>query len=166
MAQKDTALEILKTALLLERQGKAFYTQAARNSKSTAVKKIFEDMAEEENEHIQFLTTQARNYVKNHKFVAQDIRPAAESNSEILTQSIKKEINAASFEAAAISAAINFENRAIDVYSTRAKEAASTEERKAYAMLAEWERGHHHLLYRLNEELKEEIWNDNKFWPF
>lgn len=166
MDQQDTALEILKTALLLERQGKAFYTQAARNSKSKTVKKIFEDMAEEENEHIEFLTKQAQSYVKNHVFLTPDVHPVPDDNSDILTEKIKKEINAASFEAAAISAAINFENRAIEVYSKRAAEAISAEEREVYTILAEWERGHHHLLYRLSEDLKEEIWNDNQFWPF
>lgn len=166
MEQQDTALEILKTALLLERQGKAFYTQAARNSESKSAKKIFEDMAEEENEHIEFLTKQAQNYVKNHKFLTPDVHPDQESNSDILTEQIKKEINAASFEAAAINAAINFENRAIEVYSKRAAEATSAEEKEVYSMLAEWEKGHHHLLYRLSEDLKEEIWNDNNFWPF
>lgn len=166
MEQQDTALEILKTALLLERQGKAFYTQAARNSESKSAKKIFEDMAEEENEHIEFLTKQAQNYVKNHKFMTPDVHPDQDSNTDILTEQIKKEINAASFEAAAINAAINFENRAIEVYSTRAKEATSAEEKEVYEMLAQWERGHHHLLYRLSEDLKEEIWNDNNFWPF
>jgi rubrerythrin len=166
MEQQDTALEILKTALLLERQGKAFYTQAARNSESKSAKKIFEDMAEEENEHIEFLIKQAQSYVKNHKFIAPDVHPEEGANSEILTQQIKKEINAASFEAAAISAAIDFENRAIEVYSSRAKEATEPEEKKVYAMLAEWEKGHHHLLHRLSEDLKEEIWNDNNFWPF
>jgi len=25
---------------------------------------------------------------------------------------------------------------------------------------------HHHLLHKLNEDLKEQIWNDNSFWPF
>ncbi len=166
MEQQDTALEILKTAILLERQGKAFYTQAARNSESKSAKKIFEDMAEEENDHIEFLTKQAQSYVKNHKFITPDIHPDHDSNEDILTNQIKKEINAASFEAAAINAAINFENKAIEVYATRAKEAVSLEEKAVYTMLAEWERGHHHLLFRLSEDLKEEIWNDNNFWPF
>jgi rubrerythrin len=166
MEKKDTALEILKTALLLERQGKAFYTQAARNSQSPSVKQIFEDMAEEENEHIEFLTKQAQSYVKDHQFTTPEVHHHDDSNNDILTQQVKKEIDAASFEAAAISAAINFENKAIEVYATRAKEATSLQEKAVYTMLAEWERGHHHLLHRLNEDLKEDIWNDNNFWPF
>lgn len=167
MEKKDIALEILKTALLLERKGKAFYTQAARNSESKSTKQIFETMAEEENEHINFLTRQAQNYVKNHTFLHPEAAPEEdEAHTEILTENIKKEINAASFEAAAISAAIDFENRAIEVYSNRAKEATDPTEKEVYEMLANWEKGHHHLLHKLNEELKEQIWNDNNFWPF
>lgn len=167
MSTKDTALDILKTAILLERQGKAFYTQAARNSESKSATKIFERMAEEEDEHITFLTKQAQNYVKDHTFLHPEVHIEDDSsNVEILTGKVKEEINAASFEAAAISAAIDFENRAIKVYSGRAAEATDPAEKKMYRMLADWEKGHHHLLFRLNEELKEEIWNDNNFWPF
>jgi rubrerythrin len=166
MEEKNTALDILKTAILLERRGKAFYTQAARNSQSKSARKIFETMAEEENEHIAFLTEQARNYVENKTFVHPEPHIEDHSEDEILTEQIKKEIDAASYEAAAISAAIDFENRAIEVYSSRAKEATDPVEKEVYQMLAEWEQGHHHLLHRLNEDLKEEIWNDNSFWPF
>lgn len=167
MDTKDNALDILKTAILLERQGKAFYTQAARNSESKSAKKIFEMMAEEEEEHIAFLTRQAQSYVKSQTFIHPEAHVEDDgSNVDILTEKVKKEINAASFEAAAISAAIDFENRAIKVYSDRAAQATDTTEKSMYKMLADWEKGHHHLLFRLNEELKEEIWNDNNFWPF
>lgn len=46
MEKIDKSIEILKTAILLERRGKAFYTQVARQSESKSVKKIFEMMAE------------------------------------------------------------------------------------------------------------------------
>lgn len=163
----DKAIDILKEAILLERRGKAFYTQAARNSESKSAKKIFEMMAEEEDEHINFLTRQFKNYVKNHEFLDNEAPPEEDGTAtEILTEEIKKEIDAAGFEAAAISAAIDFENRAIKIYSDRAKEATDPKEKELYQMLADWEKTHHHLLYRLNEDLKEDIWNDNNFWPF
>lgn len=167
MEKKDPALEILKTALLLERKGKAFYTQAALNSESKSAKQIFETMAEEEDAHIKYITKQAQHYVKNHSFLAPEPPPEEDdATAEILTEKIKNEINAAGFEAAAISAAIDFENRAIEVYSNRAKEATDPTEKEVYQMLADWEKGHHHLLHRLSEQLKEQIWNDNNFWPF
>lgn len=167
MKSNDKALEVLKTAILLERRGKAFYTQAARQTESKSAKKIFEMMAEEEDEHVEFLTKQFKNYIDHHKFLKTiDHQEEDETVMEILSENIKREISAAGFEAAAISAAINFENNAIEVYSTRAREATDPSEKEMYQMLADWEKGHHHLLYKLNEDLKEQIWNDNNFWPF
>ena len=167
MNQNDKAVEVLKTAILLERRGKAFYTQAARNSESKSATKIFEMMAEEEDEHINFLVKQFKNYKDHHEFLTNEA-PTEEEDAviEILTENIKKEISAAGFEAAAIGAAIDFENRAIEIYSNRAKEATDPNEKEMYQMLADWEKTHHHLLYKLNEDLKEQIWNDNNFWPF
>jgi len=163
----NKVIDILKEAILLERRGKAFYTQAARNSESKSAQKIFEMMAEEEDEHIDFLTKQFKNYVENHEFLnVEGHHEEDDATTEILTEQIKKEINAASFEAAAISAAIDFENRAIKIYSDRAKEATDPKEKEMYQMLADWESGHHSLLHKLNEDLKEQIWNDNNFWPF
>ena len=163
-----SADDILKTAILLERRGKAFYTTAARETKSEAVRKIFTTMAEEEDDHIKFLSRQFAEFQKNGKFAANDIKnPVDDADAaKILSDQVKKEISAAGFEAAAISAAIDFENRAIEVYQERADESEDTNEREMYQMLADWERTHHRLLYDLNEDLKEQIWYDNNFWPF
>lgn len=167
MNHSDKAVEVLKTAILLERRGKAFYTQAARQSESKSAKQIFEMMAEEEDAHIDFLTRQFKSYLDNQEFLKSDPAPEEdEAVVEILSEKIKQEINAASFEAAAISAAIDFENKAIEVYSNRAAESDDPNEKEMYQMLADWEKGHHHLLHKLNEDLKEQIWNDNNFWPF
>lgn len=167
METNDKAIEVLKTAILLERRGKAFYTQAARQTESKSAKQIFEMMAEEEDAHIDFLTRQFKSYRENHEFLKSDPVPEEdETVVEILSEKIKSEINAAGFEAAAISAAIDFENRAIEIYGKRAVEATDPNEKEMYKMLEEWEKGHHHLLHRLNEDLKEQIWNDNNFWPF
>jgi len=163
-----SAVDILKTAILLERRGKAFYTTAARQTQSEAARKIFTMMAEEEDEHINFLSKQFAEYIKDGKFSKNDIDEPVDDTEVvmILSEQVKKEISAAGFEAAAISAAIDFENRAIEVYQSRADDATDVNEKEMYQMLADWERTHHHLLHKLNEDLKEQIWNDNNFWPF
>ena len=163
-----SAVDILKTAILLERRGKAFYTNVARQTQSEAVREIFQMMADEEDAHIEFLSKQFSHYEKNKAFMKNEAAPQVDDTDavEILTEKIKDEISAASFEAAAISAAIDFENRAVEVYSQRAEEAVDANEKELYQMLADWEKEHHHLLYKLNEDLKEKIWNDNSFWPF
>ncbi len=160
--------DILKTAVLLELRGKAFYTKAAREAESEAVRKIFTMMAEEEDAHIEFLSRQFGEYKKTGKFAKNIIENPVDDTEAImiLSERVKKEISAASFEAAAISAAIDFENRAVEVYQGRADEASDPNEKETYQMLADWERTHHRLLYKLDEDLREQVWYDNNFWPF
>ena len=161
-------IEILKQAILLEKRGKAFYLNAMENAKDPDVKRIFEIMADEEEDHVKFLALQFKTYQTQGKF---DPAVVAENEGktiadEVLSMNIKDKISAASFEAAAIASAIDMENRAIAAYSERAESADSEDERNFYEWLADWERGHHKILYQLDQELKEKIWHDNNFWPF
>jgi len=166
--ENTKALEILKTAILLEKRGKAFYEKMAEQTASPEARKIFSTMADEETAHVEFLSVQFAHYVKEGKFV----KPAVgnveieDITGEILNPQLVKEISAASFEAAAISAAMDFETRAVELYSKRAQEADDINEKEMYQWLADWESGHHKILYDLNEALKESIWYDNQFWPF
>jgi rubrerythrin len=166
--ENNKTIEILKTAILMEKRGYAFYSQVAEQTKVEEVKKIFAIMAEEEVAHIKYLTDQFSEYTKNaafHKFnLPKDTQDSIAK--AILSKDIKKKLSAASYEAAAIAAAIDMENRAIQVYSERAKSATDTNEKALYQMLSDWERTHHKILYELDQQLKEDIWADNSFWPF
>jgi rubrerythrin len=163
-----SAEDILKEAILLERRGKAFYTTAARQTQSEAARKIFEMMAAEEDEHINFLSKQFAYYEQHKAFKKVDEAGDTDDATvmAILSEEIKSQINAASFEAAAISAAMDFETRAVQIYSDRAQDATDPNEKEMYQMLADWEKGHHYWLHKINEDLKEQIWYDNNFWPF
>ena len=163
-----SAEDILKTAILLEYRGRAFYTTTARETKSEAVRQFFTMMAEEESEHIEFLSRQFAEFEKTGKFVANAFENLANDNeaTTILSDKIKHEISAAGFEAAAISAAIDFENRAIQVYQERANSATDPNEKELYQLLADWEQTHFNLLHSIDEDLKALIWQDNHFWPF
>lgn len=160
-------LEILKTAILLEQKGKAFYSHVAKQSTSDEVRDFFQHMADEEDEHIRFLSEQFSHFVKNNEF-KKVVLPKEEENTsdQILSNQLKDKLSAASFEAAAITAAIDFENRAVAVYSERAGSATDPLEKAFYQWLADWEKGHHEFLMKVDAELKEKIWFDNNFWPF
>ncbi len=164
-----TAEDILKEAILLEKRGKAFYQNVAEKCDNAATKEVFEMMAREEEGHIEYLRKQFIHYTKEHSFLKPD---APEENPEetvilqVLTDKIKKEINAASFEAAAVSAAIDFEMNAVKLYKSRAKEATDPNEKELYRILAAWEGEHSKLLVEIDNELREDVWNDNSFWPF
>jgi rubrerythrin len=166
--EQNMTLEILKQAILMEKRGKVFYANAASNSKDPDVRNIFTIMAGEEDDHINFLVEQYRNFESDGKFDFSDTTNtgSAAIADEVLTKSITDKISAASFEAAAISIAIDMENRAITAYSERGAVATDPDEKKFYLWLAEWERGHHKILFQLDQELKEKVWMDNNFWAF
>ena len=164
--ENSKSIEVLKTAILMEKRGKAFYENVAAQTQSPDVKKIFTMMAEEEQTHIEFLSKQFASYSKTHKFDKINLQADAGVVDEILSGDVLKQISAASFEAAAISAAIDMETKAIEVYTKQANEATDPNEKELFAWLAEWEKGHYKVLHELNEELKQNIWFDNNFWPF
>lgn len=163
----EKALDILKSALLLELRGKAFYTQAADSAKNPDVKEFFVKLAEDETSHIQMLSDQYRSYKNDGTFTAfqQDSHDESVATT-VLSEKLKKRIAGAGFESAAISAAMGMEERAVSLYSKRASEASDPEEKALYDWLAKWETQHLESLAKIEREVTEAIWNDNNFWPF
>jgi len=163
---ENSSLDILKNAILLEKRGKAFYRTAASQSTNDDVKKFFETMAAEEVEHVKILSDQFKTFKETGKFKESDTSRMGAISQNVLTPEVKERIAAADFEAAAISAAMLMEERAIALYAGRAKEASDPEEKKLYQWLANWEKEHLEFLAAIDAELKERIWNDSGFWPF
>lgn len=166
---ENQVTDILKQAIIMENRGKSLYEMVAAQTNSEEVKNIFKTMADEEQVHIEFLTRQFAHFNKHNAFDSNQLSQASAEDAianSILTEKIKKDISGAGFEAAAISAAIDMENKSIEVYEQRAKEATDKNERELYQFLADWEKGHHKLLQELNKQLTEKVWYDNNFWPF
>jgi rubrerythrin len=165
--QKETALDILKNALLLERRARAFYGKLAEQTPQPAVREFFTLMAAEEDKHIQVLSEQFRAYREGGTFAANDHghQPSPDFASTVLSARMKSEIAAADFEAAAIAAALSMERRAVKAYSERAEAATDPEEQALYRWLANWETEHLEFLAKLDRELIEDVWNDSHFWP-
>ncbi len=164
----DTALDILKEAILLEMRGRAFYKKVADQTQNEAVREFFETMVAEENHHMDILGAQLKSYRANQKFAPLD---AADTQSEplpdlVLSAEVKQQLATADFEAAAISAAMLMEERAVKLYGERAAATDDTEEKALYQWLSSWEEGHLSFLADLDKDLKEAIWEDNQFWPF
>ncbi len=164
----DTALDILKEAILLEMRGKAFYQKVAGQAENEAVREFFETMVAEENHHMDILGKQLKSYRTSQKFEPLD---TADTQSQplpdlVLSDEVKQQLATADFEAAAISAAMLMEERAVKLYGGRAAETGDAQEKALYQWLADWEKGHLSFLADLDKELKDAIWDDNQFWPF
>lgn len=166
--EKSNALNILKNAFLMERQGKTLYETARDKAEDEAVKSFFDSLARDEQEHMAILETQFKSIMKSGKFAAggYETDGAAETPPDILDKNLKDKINAAGFEATAITAAVGFEQKAVDLYGARAETATDPEEKKLYQWLSTWEQTHLKKLLALQEDLQQQIWDDNSFWPF
>ena len=165
---ENSAIDILKMAILLERRGKAFYRRAADAAGDESVKAFFQLMADEEDKHVDVLSEQYKSYQENKRFVSTGLSKNKDSGfaSSVLDEKIKNKISAAGFEAAAISAAIAMEERAIRLYSKRAADSQNDEEKELYQWLADWEKEHLRFLNAIEKGLIETVWFDNNFWPY
>lgn len=165
MGQKEQ-IDILKGAILLEHRGRALYESVASGQAKEPVRQMFELFAREEERHIEILSRQYAKLAKGGSFAL----PEPETvNSEVvektLTDRVLKEITAAGYEAAVISAALDFEKKAVEYYSRRARVTTDEDERRLYQWLADWETTHMTLFAEMDNRLREEIWYDNQFWP-
>ncbi len=161
-------LDILKNAILLEKRGETFYRSAANQATSDALKTFFNTMADEEVKHVMILSDQYKAYEEKGSFDKIDVSAPSDGDTtaKVISRKVMERVEAADFEAAAISAAMLMEEKAITLYSERAENADDAEEKKLYAWLADWEKEHLGFLAALDAELKERIWNDNSFWLF
>ena len=164
----DKTTDILKSAILMEKRGQAFYEKVAQHTSGNAVKRFFEMMADEEKNHIRILSEQFKAYQDNKEFNAGrfDEHPVSDIDSQVLSKEIKSEISAAAYEAAAISAAMSMEESAIKLYSDRAAATTDPNEKALYNWLAKWETQHLNFLADIDRELTDDIWYDQSFWPF
>jgi rubrerythrin len=160
-------VEILKSAILLEKKGKAFYGQVAAQASHPEVKRFFELMADEEVQHINILTEQFKSYRDTEQFTPVDTPDTADNIADkVLTSDLVDAIAAADYEAAAISAAMAMEKKAIRLYADRAATAEDPQEKALYDWLSRWEQSHLSFLSDLDREITERIWHDNNFWAF
>lgn len=166
--EKETALNVLKKAILLESRGHAFYSKVAEQSDKPAVKQFFEMMADEEKRHMQVLEEQFKAFHQSGSFsnATQQSRDSEGFAAEVITQDLVRSLSAASFEAAAIAAAMTLEKNAIRLYADRANATRDPEEKALYEWLTTWEESHLDFLAKVEREITETIWYDNNFWPF
>jgi rubrerythrin len=161
-----STLEAIKEAILLEKRGQILYRSVAEKSESATVREIFITMAEEEKKHEQILGMHYSSLVSSGKLAAiSDLGQVEDHTGEMITNKVRTEIEAAGYEAAAISAAIALEKEAERFYGEKRDEAESDVERELFDWLARWEHGHLELLASMDRALMEDIWFQNNFWP-
>ncbi len=166
--EENVKIRILKEAILFERRGKAFYEKVAEQTDNTAVKDFFLMMAQEEENHVQILMEQFSkvNAGETFSWNESEEKKYGEVSEMVINPDFVKEIDAAAYEAAAISAAISMERNAIELYQERADSSDDADEKRLYNWLANWEKSHLVFLAEIDKQLTEEVWFENQFWSF
>ncbi len=164
----SNVLDILKNAYVMEQRGKTLYETAAEHADDAEVKEFFLALAEDEKVHMKILEHQLNAVHHSGRFEEHNYETDGQGSAglDILDDTLIQKINAAGFEATAVTAAVGFEEKAVRVYAERAKETADPEEKRVYDWLSSWENLHLKKLTALQEALTKKAWEDNSFWPF
>ena len=141
---------------------------AATCSQDAKAKEVFTRLADEELDHMHFLT-------KQHESILQTGRPDESTKlgsplnlsamSPIFSDAIKTRVKDAHFEMSALSIGMQLELDATKFYKSQAEAADDAAVKQFYTELAEWESGHYEALRRQQEELKEDYWSAGGFSP-
>jgi rubrerythrin len=166
--QVSLASGLLK-AIQAERDGHSFYSMAANSSRDPKAKEVFAQLAEEELEHMEFLTRHYHSVLKTGKpdGSAKLGRGADLSGAwPIFSEGIRTRIKDAHLEMSALSIGIQLELDAQKLYRTQAEASDDPLARDFYVELADWESGHYQALLRQQQELKEDYWDAAGFAAF
>lgn len=165
---KKTVLDGLLSAMQAEHEGFHFYSMAARNTDDEQGKEVFNQLADDEREHLAFLKTQYAAMLENgtpdesvvlkDKWVPKDASP-------IFSDTLKARIKDAHFEMTALSIGIQLELDAVKHYKKLSDAAEHKYAKQFFRQLSDWEATHYNALLKQQDELKESYWVGNDFSP-
>jgi rubrerythrin len=141
MVSREAAL---KQAIEMEEEGKKFYQESAAKVKNGLAKKIFEELALQEDNHIVMIKKIYAEMSRDESFKAW-ITSAHEPGSleKIFKESLVDKAKASKDDLAALRFGLEREEKSITLYETLASAAASYFEKRFFLALSYEERGHY-----------------------
>lgn len=171
MSGRNNLAQILKDAIQVESDGYHFYKMAADQTIDPKGKEMLESLASDEIKHMKTLKEQYKLYQEQGKFdweekkLKMKIPFDPSSVSPIFSESFKKRLDETHFEMAALSIGIMLEQNSIALYKKSAEETEDPQAKALFSFLANWEGQHLRALISQYNYLKEEYWNDARFFP-
>lgn len=159
----------LVEAIKAERDGYSFYMMAAGGTEDPKGKEVFETLAREELDHMNFLRQQYDSIMKTGRpdmKIKLGPRKDLTGISPIFSERLKSRIKDAHIEMSALSIGIQLELDAIKFYKEQARLFTDPEISGFYNELADWETGHYNALWEQQQALKEDYWSAGGFAPF
>ena len=168
-ARNHELIEGIRAAMLAERAGNEFYRMASEHTKDPAGKKVFEQLADEEQTHFEYLAKHYKSLAEKGelaKGVTLGQAHELAADHPICSADFKSRLKGAHFEMSALAIAAHLELNGINHYRAQAAKAKTPEARKLFEELVEWEKGHYDAFVRQQQELQEAYWNEAGFAPF
>jgi len=152
---KKKALGILEYALAKEIEGMQFYESKAKTVKIKQVKETFEELSEMEKSHADYITSLI-NEIEEHDYVhfrqdidiGQSFRKRAEE--EIVYSG---DFNALKSDIPVLRMAYLIEEDFMNFYNKAAESVDDEELKKVLKHLAEWEKSHRDMIYKLYQKV-------------
>ncbi|MFC1898296.1 ferritin family protein [Candidatus Cloacimonadota bacterium] len=156
-------LTALKHAMRGEMDSITVYQNAAKNSTDPEVVSFFENWANEEKQHYNYLLAL---YQSVSKF--QELQPIQmeDSSNLIFSAEFVKRIGSSNLLFSAISVATLLEKNAFEFYQKSAADSNDPVLKNFFEKMAFWEKHHYDILLEIAEEAKETYWQENRFEPF
>ncbi len=145
MEEAQKALEILQSAMNMEKDGHEFYLTAAKNSQSDIARNLFEVLAKEEIVHQEVISEIYEALKSSNQWPDVRIIPVHAENAEnIFSAALKdpQQKSSATDDLEAVGIALKMEERSFKLYSGRAKESTHSAEENFYKALAIEEQKH------------------------
>ena len=140
-------MEILRSAIQMEIDGKEFYQQAGEKSSNKLARELFQRLASEEDDHRRKFEEIYEALKKGQDWPA--VEPPSEEGKRLksifieATKELGTEIKIAQSELEAIETAMNMELKTYDLYRSQSEQSISPLQKRFYQALAAEERGHH-----------------------
>ena len=162
----DSKLDILKKAIIMEIAGLQFFLTAAEKTNSKKAREMFRQLAEDEVEHKNLLEKILKQVAAGENNIE---IPSPEKHVQIdhpiIGQELRESLKSTWFDTSALNIGVMLEQRAVNFYTEESKKTNDPELKKLFAWLIEWEQGHLDALLKIEDDLKEQFWFDQGFWP-
>jgi rubrerythrin len=140
----EKKIEALKSAIEMEEEGKRFYLQSAEKSQSLLAKRIFEELAREEDMHIKKIWKVYRK-LEEEKTLGEWITSvgALPRLQKVFQEALIEKASASSDDLEALRFALDMEDESIKYYQGLARETSDPQEKRFYLTLSYEEHGHY-----------------------
>jgi rubrerythrin len=158
--KKEAALTVLEEAMEVERQGEAFYQEAAELVQDPTGKKVFDTLAKDEMKHLRLLQTEYEAIQNDNEWVDLDEAKAHGPKASLKLFPDKRDaaliIPADATDLDALTMAMGFEEKGYNTYHRASAEADDSRAKELFDFLARQENGHYVFLQKTHEYLTPE----------